>query len=79
MQYHYVIGYDSELMKWFVESESTAYFPDGNVWSDERSNSPEYGHHGWFVPEENSNSEELDFKLHKILQHSIYSIPVVNL
>ena len=34
MQYHYVVGYDSESMRWFVESDTTAYFPDGHVWDD---------------------------------------------
>ena len=45
MQYHYVVGYDSEMKHWFVESDTTAYFYDGHVWS------PADTPYGWRLPE----------------------------
>lgn len=73
MQYHYVIGYDSELMKWFVESDTTAYFQDGHVWDEKQYKESFYG---WKVPEEGSSEEALDFELHKTLQYTIDALPI---
>ena len=36
MQYHYVVGYDTQTQKWFLESDTTAYFSDGNLWDEEQ-------------------------------------------
>ena len=38
-QFHYVIGYDTESRKWFIEHDDTPYFLGGNIydgfnWSD---------------------------------------------
>ena len=35
MQYHYVIGYDTEAKRWFLELDTTAYFSDGHVWDED--------------------------------------------
>ena len=31
-QFHYVIGYDTESRKWFIEHDDTMYFLYGNVY-----------------------------------------------
>ena len=36
MQFHYVVGYDTDRKRWFLESDTTAYFSDGNLWDDEQ-------------------------------------------
>ena len=28
MQYHYVVGYDSEKDRWWIEADPEAYFPE---------------------------------------------------
>ena len=76
MQYHYVVGYDSENDRWFVESDTTAYFSDGHVWDDEQYKESFYG---WSVPEQGSFEDELDMKCLNML-HSLVPIwpsPVV--
>jgi hypothetical protein len=76
MQYHYVVGYDSELNKWFVESDTTAYFQDGHAWDDEQYKESFWG---WKVPDEGSFEEALDQKCMNML-HSLVPIwpsPVV--
>ncbi len=77
MQYHYVVGYDSELDKWFVEFDTTAYFQDGNVWDDDKYREQFYG---WSVPDEGSDEEALDNKCLNMLQSlvPIWPSPVVN-
>jgi len=77
MQYHYVVGYDSELDKWFVESDTTAYFQDGNIWDDDKYREQFYG---WSVPDEGSDEEALDNKCLNMLQSlvPIWPSPVVN-
>lgn len=53
MKFHYVVSYDEMTKKWRVEGDQFGFFPDGSVWSDERS---------WmFVPEEHSEAEKLDY------------------
>ncbi len=66
MQYHYVVGYDTELEKWFVDSEVDNYFRDGNVWDEKQS---------WFTPEENSPEEALDYDLLKTLGYIVDTFP----
>jgi len=57
MQYHYVVFYDTEKDKWFTEIDTCAYFPDGNVWSDELADETGFG---FFFPEDDSNEALLD-------------------
>jgi hypothetical protein len=73
MQYHYVIGYDTELKKWFVESDTTAYFVDGNVWDQKKS---EVEFIGWMVPEEGSPEEALDYALLNTVGYIVDTIPI---
>ncbi len=80
MQYHYVVGYDSEKDRWWVESDPEAYFIDGSVWSRENANDPNHGYLGWFQPEEGTFESDLDLKCWQML-HSLVPIwpsPVVN-
>jgi hypothetical protein len=76
-QYHYVVGYDSDKDRWFVEYDPDAYFPDGYVWDDNKAD--EYGY-GWMIPEEDSQEEALDAKCLNMLQSlvPIWPSPVVN-
>lgn len=48
MQFHYVVGYDSDKKRWWVESDPEAYFPDGSVWDDTLADEEGYG---WFQPD----------------------------
>jgi len=75
MQYHYVVGYNTETNTWFLESDSTAYFPDGNVYDPERSEDSEWGWFGWLVPEEGSPEEALDYDLLRTLQYIVDTWP----
>ena len=70
MQYHYVVAYDSETDKWFVELDTTAYFSDGNVWDDEQYKESFWG---WKVPEDNSPEEDIDKHCIQML-HSLVPI-----
>lgn len=80
MQYHYVVGYDDETEKWFLEWDTTAYFPDGNVWDNERSESSIWGYAGWFVPDEDDvetkNAAVIDGACQNILTYIIDTFPV---
>lgn len=73
MQFHYVVGYDSEHERWWVESDTTAYLSDGNIWSQEVSDKEGYG---WFVPEEGSPEEALDHELLNTLAALVDVIPI---
>ena len=73
MQYHYVVGYDSESMRWWIESDTTAYFPDGNVWDDNQYKESFYG---WKVPEEGSSEEALDVDLFRTLGYIVDTFPI---
>ena len=73
MQFHYVVGYDSEMKKWFVESDTTAYFQNGNVWDD---NCYRQNFYGWSVPEEGSPEEALDNTLIRTLGYIVDTFPV---
>jgi hypothetical protein len=66
MRYYYVIGYDSKSMKWWVESDTTTYFPDGNVWDDEQ--------HNWIVLSDDSPEKTLDTDLFSTLQSCITEV-----
>ena len=48
-QYHYVIGFDTETNKWFVDHNEDAYMPDGNVWDKDMDDAGEYG---WNFPDD---------------------------
>jgi len=75
MQYHYVIGYDTELKKWFVEGDPD-FFPDGSIYSREYASDPAHGYLGWLVPEEGSPEEALDLDLFRTLQYIVDTIPI---
>ena len=73
MQFHYVVGYDSDKNRWFVECDPDAYFPDCYVWDDNKAD--EYGY-GWTVPKEGSSDEALDYELFKTLQYIVSTFPI---
>ena len=67
MQYHYVVYYDAEEKKWNVESDTTAYFREGNVWSNDRS---------FFVPEKSTPEYVLDESLWRTLLYIVDTFPI---
>ena len=67
MQYHYVVGYDTEMKRWFLESDTTAYFSNGNLWDDEQYRKEFFG---WRDPENDPNERVLD----QTLLNTLYSI-----
>ena len=69
MQYHYVVGYDTEMDRWFVESDTTAYFQDGNVWDDEQYREHFYG---WRAPTD--DEEPIDYALLRVLESCVPGI-----
>lgn len=72
-QYHYVVGYNSDINKWFLEWDSSAYFPDGHVYDDARS----VDGYGWFFPDDDTPAEAaLDEKLSRTLQYIIDTFPL---
>ena len=75
MQYHYVVGYDDKLDRWFVESDTTAYFPDGNMFDYAKAESAEWGYSGWFMPEDDHPEAVLDMKLLRTLQYIVDTFP----
>jgi hypothetical protein len=76
MQYHYVVGFDSDNNRWWIEYDTTAYFPDGNIYNTEISKDefPNTIYPGWFLPEEGSHEEKLDVALLKTLEYCIPDI-----
>ena len=70
MQFHYVVGYDTEMKHWFVELDTAAYFYDGHVWS------PADTPYGWRVPEESSEEEVLDQALLNTLSYIVDTFPI---
>jgi hypothetical protein len=80
MQYHYVVGYDSDEDRWFIEYDPTAYFPDGNIWDQERSDSANLAYQGWYSPDDGSREEALDEKCWTMLKSlvPIWPSPVTN-
>ena len=71
-QYHYVIGYDSEMKKWFLELDTTAYFSDGHVWDEEQYRKEFWG---WRVPDD-ASEEELDQTLLNTLRYILDTFPI---
>jgi len=70
MQYHYVVGYDSEYDCWFVESDPYAFFPDGNIFSfSNGALSP-----SWVFPDEGSDEERIDYECFRILESCVPGI-----
>jgi hypothetical protein len=80
MQYHYVVGYDSEHDRWFIESDPTAYFADGNIWDQKKSDSSDFAYMGWSFAEDDSHEAVLDEKCYNMLNSlaSIWPSPVTN-
>ena len=72
-QFHYVVGYDSDEDKWFVEGDPYAYFADGNVFYMDRADSKEWGWNGWYTPDEGSHEEDIDEKCSRMLD---YLVPI---
>lgn len=72
MQFHYVVGYDSDKDRWFVEYDPDVYFPDGYMWDNESE--------VWSVPDDGSHEEALDYKCLNMLQSlvPIWPSPLVN-
>jgi hypothetical protein len=66
MQYHYVIGYDTELKKWFVEYDTQNYFLSGNIWNPDE----------WKYAE-NESEETIDSILISTLEHIVDTIPAL--
>ena len=75
MQYHYVVAYDTETCKWFVESDTDAYFLDGNVFHPDRAESAEWDYNGWYPPEYASDEAGLDKTLHNIIYSILDTFP----
>ena len=73
MQYHYVVGYDSEMKRWFVELDTICYFPDGNMWDDQKYRSEFWG---WRVPEDDSDDALLDQTLLNTLSYIVDTFPI---
>jgi hypothetical protein len=74
-QYHYVVGYDDEEDRWFLELDREAYFPDGNMFDPAKADSPEWGYSGWFVPEEDHPETAIDESVFRTLQYIIDTFP----
>ena len=72
MQFHYVIGYDTQTQKWFLESDTTAYFSDCNLWDEEQYRQNFYG---WRVPEVGPE-DGLDESLLNTLYSLVDVIPI---
>ena len=77
MQYHYVVGYDSEMDHWFVEYDTEAYFYDGHVFDSAAADETGYG---WTVPEDGSREEGIDQKCMNMLNSlvTIWPSPLMN-
>ena len=74
MQFHYVVGFDTDMQKWFVEFDTFGYFPDGNVYDYDPS-SPETKY-GWFAPGDDTPVEAaLDDALVRILGYVVDTWP----
>ena len=59
MQFHYVVGYDTDTRKWFIDGDQSAYLPDGNVWHEER---------GGFWDVVNENEKLIDDRAYTMLR-----------
>jgi hypothetical protein len=72
MQYHYVVAYDTDTKKWFVELDVDAYFPDGHVWDRKQMEESPAGY-GWRGAEDN---DILDQTLLNTLYYIVDTIPI---
>jgi len=73
MEYHYVVGYNTELEKWFVETDTTAYFPDGNIFDGNMADEMGFG---WRLPYDTPEMESLDTTLYKTLEYIVDTFPI---
>lgn len=71
--YHYAVGYNTKTNKWFVERDSSSYFPEGHVWDDDQY---ERKFWGWTTPLENTPEDAFDYELVKILEHIVDTWPI---
>ena len=71
MQYHYVVIYDSEHDRWLIEPDPIAYFPDGNIYSQEEWDNSGYG---WVIPDQGSDAERIDYECFRILESCVPGI-----
>jgi hypothetical protein len=71
MQYHWTIAYDSDEKRWFLEQDPTSFYPDGNVWDENKSMLDS----GWFFPEEGSPEEKLDNEVYYTLRYLMDTFP----
>lgn len=79
MQYHYVVGYDTESKKWFIDPDLDAYFPNGSVWDNDKSESSDYFVSGWIAPEDVTPEQSaLDMEILHTLESVIDTFPIHN-
>lgn len=67
MQFHYVVGYDTVLKRWFMELDTYAYFQDGHIWDDMQYDDTGYG---WRGAEDDSDDAVID----QTLTNTLYSL-----
>jgi hypothetical protein len=73
MQFHYVVFYDTDTQKWGVESDTAAYFADGNIYDDDSATQTGYG---WFAPSDDTPMEAaLDDSLVRLLGYIVDTWP----
>jgi hypothetical protein len=73
MQLHYVVFYDTDTQKWGVEFDTTAYFPDGNIYDDNAATETGYG---WFAAGDDTPVEAaLDDSLIRVLGYLVDTWP----
>ena len=71
MQFHYVIGYDTDTRKWFIDGDQYSYLPDGNVWHNENGGF-------WDIPNEYDGSEIIDERCWNMLNTLVTIWPEVD-
>lgn len=76
MEFHYVIGYDTDSKKWFVEGDTEAAFPGGHVFDLELSQNPDRGYDGWFEPQPEDKEYLLDTRLLSTLEYIVDTFPL---
>ena len=72
MIYHYVVGYNTKTNKWFVEYDTSSYFPDGHVWDDDQYDRESWG---WDVPTPGTPEDKMDHELSKTLEYIVDTWP----
>jgi hypothetical protein len=68
MQFHYIVYFDTNKGTWEIEHRPQDFFIDGTVYDPDRKDS-------WFIPEEGSAEEELEYKLGNLLYTLLDNIP----